>query len=92
MDKYNRPRCICKLLNYGLSTFPAYLMSTAASVSLLLLNICADITELGLLIIRQWLLVRSLFVVLWLTWCFRAIPGNMSHLSRNYKTLVLVAD
>ena len=52
----------------------------AASVSLLLLNVCANITELGLLIIRWWLLVRSLFVVLWLIWCFRTISGDMSHL------------
>ena len=24
-DKYNRPRCVCILLNDGLSTFPTYL-------------------------------------------------------------------
>ena len=28
MDKYNRPHCICMLLNYELSTFPAYLTSS----------------------------------------------------------------
>ena len=29
MDKYNRPHCICMLLTYRLSTFPAYLTSTS---------------------------------------------------------------
>ena len=37
--------CAFKLLNYGLSTFPAYLMpAPATSVSLLFLRVHADIT------------------------------------------------
>ena len=65
-DKYNRPCCICMLLNDDLSTFPTYLMSTGCISSLILLCICAYITELCSLITRWLLLVRSSFVMFWL--------------------------
>ena len=78
MDKYNRPRCIYTLLILDCQPSLLTLSPPAASVSLLFLNIHAGITELGLFIIRWWLLVRSSFVMLWFMWCFRIIPGNMS--------------
>ena len=59
---------------------PLTLHLPATSVSLFLLRVHANVTELGLFITRLGLLVRSLLVVLWLVWCFQTVPGNMSHL------------
>ena len=59
--------------------FPLTLHPPAESVSLLFLCICAHITELCLFIARWWLLVRSSFVVLWLSWCFWTVLGDVSH-------------
>ena len=53
----------------------------AASVPLLLLCVHAHITKLRSFIIRRWLLVRSLFTVLWFSWCFWTVLGNVSHFS-----------
>ena len=61
--------------------FPLTLRPPAASFSLLLLFVCAHITELRSFITRRWLLVWSLFVVLWLSWCFRTVLGDVSHFS-----------
>ena len=81
----------CILINtIGYIAFVCYLMMIclpfllalhllAASVSLLLLLVCAHITELCSFITRWWLLVRSSFVVLWLSWCFRRVLGDVSH-------------
>ena len=81
-DRYKRPCCICALLSNGLSTFPAYLMSAGCmSVSLLLLIVCAHITELCSFITRYWLPVGSFFVVLGLSWYFWTVLGDMSHFS-----------
>ena len=81
-DKYNRPHCICTLLNDGLSTFPAYLTSTGCisfpAPSLVFVPILLNFAQF---ITRWWLLVRSSFVVLWLLWCFRTVLGDMSHFS-----------
>ena len=71
---------------------PLTLCPPAMSVSLFLLGVRADVTELGLFITRQWLLVKSSLVVLWLLWCFWTVPGDMSRLSHNYDTSVLIAD
>ena len=50
----------------------------ATSVSLFFFGVFANITELGLLTTRWWLLVRSLLVVLRLTRCFWTITSDMS--------------
>ena len=71
---------IVHYLNMNGQPYPLTLRPSAMSVSLFLLGVHADITELGLLITRWWLLVRSLLIVLWLTWCFRTMPGDMSRL------------
>ena len=83
----------CILINtIGHIAFVCYLMMIcqpflltlhppAASVSLLLLLVHAHITELCLFITRWWLLVRSSFVVLWLSWCFWTVLGDVSHFS-----------
>ena len=61
--------------------FPLTLRLPAASVSLLLLFVCAHITELFSFITRHWLPIRSFFVVLWLLWCLQIVLGDMSHFS-----------
>ena len=60
--------------------FPLTLHPPVASVSLLFL-VHAHITELCLFFTRQWFLVRSSFVMLWLSWCFQTVLRNVSHLS-----------
>ena len=67
-------------LSMGYQPSPLTLQPPATSVYLLLLGVCANITQLCLLITSWQLLVRSLLVVLWLTWCFQIILGNISSL------------
>ena len=59
---------------------PLTLCPPATSVSLFLFGVCSDITELGLLITRWWLLVRSSLAMLRLMWCYRTVPGDVSDL------------
>ena len=61
--------------------FPLNLCPLAASLFLLLLIVCAHITELCFFITRCWLPVGSFFVVLRLSWCFQTVLGDMSHFS-----------
>ena len=66
------------VMKYRPSQLTLHLLTTL--VSLFFLGVCANITELGLLITRWWILVRSLLVVLQLTRCLWIISGNVSHL------------
>ena len=81
-DRYKRPRCICTLLNNGLSTFPAYLMSTGCiQFPCSFLLFMPILLNFALFITGCWLLVGSSFIVLGLLWYFWTVLGNMSHFS-----------